>query len=295
MTSRAAALVGAAGVALTLVGANVFGRELNALFLRLPGVDKVLHACGSALVFVLAERALRGLVAARGRRAMVAAAAAAALAFGDEALQAMMPGRSVEPGDIAAGLAGVVIGWVAACRPAAGVAWPALAVAVLVAGATTVETHGRLREYTRALHYERQHDFARARTHYLRALEGGLRTAAAYNGLSWVTVESGGDAREAVGYARAALDLEPDNADFLDTYGWALHRAGRSVEALTFLQQAYAASPNMFCIHYHLGAAYLASGDERRAIDHFRRQLEFRGTREAGFAQQALAGLEGAQ
>ena len=43
--------------------------------------------------------------------------------------------------------------------------------------------------------------------------------------------------------------MSPADADIYDR---ALHHAGRSAEALPYLERAYAAKPNMFCIHYHL-------------------------------------------
>jgi Tfp pilus assembly protein PilF len=82
--------------------------------------------------------------------------------------------------------------------------------------------------------------------------------------------------------------MQPDNADVLDTYGWALHHTGRTTDARNVLERAYAAKPDMFCIHYHLGAVYLAMGDREKAAVHFRRQVERRSTREAARAQEAL-------
>jgi hypothetical protein len=48
----------------------------------------------------------------------------------------------------------------------------------------------------------------------------------------------------------------------------------------------------MFCIHYHLGRAYQASGQAAKAEYHFRRQIERPETREAAFAREALQRLD---
>ena len=103
-------------------------------------------------------------------------------------------------------------------------------------------------------------------------------------------MESGtGDVRAAVDYAARALAATPRDPDVLDTYGWALHHAGRSREALPLLERAFAGKPRMFCIHYHLGEVYTALGDGTRAEWHFREQIRlFPGGSEARRAEQSL-------
>jgi tetratricopeptide (TPR) repeat protein len=76
-----------------------------------------------------------------------------------------------------------------------------------------------------------------------------------------------------VTYGGRALRADPQNPDVLDTYGWALHHAGRSPEALPFLERALAGKPRMFCIHFHLGEVYAALGDRERAERHLREQI----------------------
>ena len=119
---------------------------------------------------------------------------------------------------------------------------------------------------------------------------GRLDSPSFYNELAWIEVESGtGDARAAVGYAGRALAATPRSPDVLDTYAWALHHAGRSREALPFLERAFAGKPRMFCIHYHLGEVYAALGDDARAEFHLREQMRLfpRGS-EARRAEQSL-------
>ena len=83
--------------------------------------------------------------------------------------------------------------------------------------------------------------------------------------------------------------MRPGDADFLDTYGWALIHAGESAQALGPLLEAYRKKPSMYCIHFHLGMAYRALGRRAEAETHFRRQTELTDTREARLARQALA------
>ena len=46
--------------------------------------------------------------------------------------------------------------------------------------------------------------------------------------------------------------------------------------------------PDMYCIHYHLGAVHAALAQREKAREHFLKQLEHPNTREAALAQQAL-------
>ena len=92
-------------------------------------------------------------------------------------------------------------------------------------------------------------------------------------------------------YAERALARRPTDPDVLDTYGWALHRAGRHGEAFRYLQRAYDAKPDMYCIHYHLGAVYAALAEPEKAREHFLKQLQLPHIREAALADQALREL----
>jgi tetratricopeptide (TPR) repeat protein len=288
----ARAIAGLCALGLVLIGANLRGVELNQLFLAFPGIDKILHSVAYAFAFICFHGASSFFVKRPGQRIALAAAAGITLSLADELLQQLAPGRSVDPYDVVADWAGLTLGWVVAVRPAPRLAAAACIVALGTVGFVAHDTYAALIDYSHALRAERQHDFATARVHYQRAMAKGNRTADVYNGFAWVTLESDSDPQEALTYARKALDMQPGNADILDTYGWALQRAGRSGEALPFLHQAYALKPEMYCIHYHLGQAYVGVGKIDKAEWHLRRQTELPGTREAGLAQDALAKLQ---
>jgi tetratricopeptide (TPR) repeat protein len=141
--------------------------------------------------------------------------------------------------------------------------------------------------------YTRAGDMPKALEQYRLALRDGVDSPSFYNELAWVEVESGvGDVQAAVAYSRRALDATPDSPDVLDTYGWSLHHAGRSREALPVLERAFAGKPGMFCIHYHLGEVYAALGDRARAETHLREQIRrFPGGSEARRAEVSLRRL----
>lgn len=284
--------VAAAAVAILVValGHNLFGGVLNPLFLAVPGIDKVLHVAGYCALFAGIHVAATRVGV--GAPTPFATVVCVVLSLADEFVQSFSALRTVDAHDVAANMAGVALGWVLRRGRADMRATAAATIALALGTFLTVDTRTKVSDYTVGLRYSQQHDFVRAREHYQRAYDAGLRNAGLLNEMAWVEIESGiGNPARAVDYAAAALALQSDNPDILDTYGWALHHAGRSEEALGALRRAYEAQPEMYCIDYHLGAAYLAANDRVRAEAHFRRQWQRKNTREALFAGEALKGM----
>ena len=295
--ARSAWLLVAAGMiaAVTLVLVEDLGSNfLYALTLHLPGVDKVLHFTQSFIVcYVLSLLIGRTGVSTRTRVLLAAGAALAAAGF-DELQQTFRADRNIEVADVAAGAAGVLAAVAAMVRIdsprwAAG----ALVVAAVAAGALTYDSYLFTRDYNQGVLAERGGRRDEALAHYLRGTENGIDNPELYNAAAWLIAESpGGDARRAVELAERSLQLRPLNADTLDTYGWSLYRAGRSVDALAPLESALAAKPDIYCIHYHLGMVYLALDRCDDAARQLQRQIDLMPhTHEAGLAADALAGL----
>ena len=278
------------------VGSLAGGDRVNRLAEVLPGADKVLHTLsflGLSLFIQWAARRWR----VRGAGAAAVAMGLAAVAVADELAQAFQPARHVDVADLAASLAGIGLGLGWAHRQRSKTkAGLIVAAASLVSVGVTTASYFDQRHLVAALRYERVGNFVEARREYRAAFDAGVRTPGLFNELAWVEIESGiGDAPTAVTYAAQALALTPDDPDVLDTYGWALHHAGRSAEALPYLERAFRAKPDMFCIHYHLGEVYLALGLTDKAVVHLRRQTERADTREAARAAKTLAVLSEAR
>ncbi len=272
-------------------GSVLAGATVSELLLHLPGIDKVLHFAVLFGLFIACAWAQRRFFPTMPGGLPLVALLLLLLALGDEAVQAFSPTRSLELADVAAGICGLVAAgsWVGRGRHPAWAAATGFA-AIGLAGYIAVDSFSVQRHVSAGIRLSRAGDFIGARSAYRAALAAGARTANVYNELSWVEIESGvGDPSAAVAFAEQALVMRPGDVDILDTYGWALHHAGRSAEALPHLEQAYAAKPDMFCIHYHLGEVYLALAQHDRAADHLRMQVRRTGTREAARAAQTLA------
>ncbi|HZB26586.1 MAG TPA: VanZ family protein, partial [Vicinamibacterales bacterium] len=231
-----AAVSGALALVSLVLLENLAGPLLNQMVLRFPGIDKALHFVQFAIVFAILAYLLKLAGYDDRRRYALAFAGGLLVAAVDETAQMWGPGRNVELADLAADAAGVAF----ACSllAARGGNRATVAAAALAAGVwVTYHSHVATRDFAQGLRYERQHDFAQARVHYARALARGVRSPGLYNSLGWVEVEGNGDAARAVEYAATALSMRPNDPDILDTYGWALHHAGRSAEALAPLEK----------------------------------------------------------
>ena len=61
---------------------------------------------------------------------------------------------------------------------------------------------------------------------------------------------------------------------FKDTTGWIAYRRGDYTAASSLLEEATAAMPNVPMVHYHLGMTYLATGQEAKATEQFKKVQE---------------------
>ena len=90
--------------------------------------------------------------------------------------------------------------------------------------------------------------------------------------------------------ARAA-ERAPENGAVLDSLGWGHFKQGRVEEAVRWLEDAAALSPDNPTINWHLGDAYAAAGRDLEARFQWRRALELDpGERERTLIEQRLEG-----
>lgn len=296
MTTRNRLLALVAVVLVVEAVSIVLGGWVDQLLVYVPGVDKVLHVAAFTFIFLVTERIVRDVIPDQRLRAAVVAGGVLLLAAGDELGQGLRADRDLDARDFIASVCGVGLGLAWTWRPVSlAVASSVATVALVAAGTVAGESYSTQRHLNAGVRYSRVGDFVSARREYRLAYEAGVRNAGLFNELGWVEIESGqGDPKVAVDFAAQALALRPENPDIQDTYGWALHHAGRSAEALPYLERAYAASPDMFCIHLHLGAVYLALGQAEKARRHLALQVERQDTREAARAAEMLARLPAA-
>lgn len=79
-----------------------------------------------------------------------------------------------------------------------------------------------------------------------------------------------GDAKSIARAVEAAAPLkDAENPYFLDTYGWALYRSGRTADGVVALEKAAKAAPTLIDARYHLGVALSESGETARGRAEF--------------------------
>ena len=83
-----------------------------------------------------------------------------------------------------------------------------------------------------------------------------------------------GDPATAVELAARAHAARPDAVHVQDAYAWALHRAGRSAEALPLARASPRPGPRSPVFAYHLGAVEAAAGDPAAARRALQRALD---------------------
>lgn len=106
------------------------------------------------------------------------------------------------------------------------------------------------------------------------ALEHRPDLPLAMNNLAYVLSEGEGPFDEAIVLAERAVEADSENVAFLDTLGWALHRAGRDEEALLALQRAVAMGGGGDpVIREHLGDVHRVLGSPDAAALSYRRAL----------------------
>ena len=106
-------------------------------------------------------------------------------------------------------------------------------------------------------------DYATSVRQYEAALEIEPNNALFLNNIAWMLNELG-DPR-AQKYAERAYALAPTNASVLDTLGWMLVQHGDAARGVELLKTAASVAPDQNEIRLHLAKALLKTGDKARA------------------------------
>ena len=85
---------------------------------------------------------------------------------------------------------------------------------------------------------------------------------------------------EAKNYIEKALEIEPDNFAFIDSYGWVLYRLGKLKKAEIKLKQSIALYDGDPVVFEHLGDVLWARGKTKEAKEIWQKALELGGNSE---------------
>jgi Flp pilus assembly protein TadD len=129
---------------------------------------------------------------------------------------------------------------------------------------------------------ERKGEITKAKEAYEKALALNPRSALAANNLAYLYSEHGGDKKRALQLAQAAKEMAPEEPHIADTLGWILYKRGVYQRAFSLFKESAAKLPENPEIQYHLGMAYLKTGDKEAA----RKALTLAATSQTGFGEQ---------
>jgi tetratricopeptide (TPR) repeat protein len=147
--------------------------------------------------------------------------------------------------------------------------------AEILGGATEPERLNHIFYFQFGAIAERLGDFARAETLFRKCLELAPSFPEALNYLGYMWADRGENLEEARDLIEQAVELEPENAAFLDSLGWVLFRLNQPQEALPWLEKAilHAEEPDA-TLYDHLGDIHAELGNFEQAREAYLRSLE---------------------
>jgi len=122
--------------------------------------------------------------------------------------------------------------------------------------------------------YDRQKKYDLAEEAFKKVLSANPLNASAANYLGYMLADRGVRLEESVKYIQKALELEPNNAAYLDSLGWAYFKMARYDLAAPHLEKAARKIQNDPTIHEHLGNLYLRMGKPALAREQWERALK---------------------
>jgi tetratricopeptide (TPR) repeat protein len=120
--------------------------------------------------------------------------------------------------------------------------------------------------------HEAKGDRPRAKQVYEAVVARDKRAGVASNNLAWIYAEEG-RLDEALRLARIAQEQLRRRPEAEDTVGWIQLRKGVTADAIAAFTRAVERAPNNPVYHYHLGLAYLQSGEKQRGRSELQRAL----------------------
>jgi tetratricopeptide (TPR) repeat protein len=106
----------------------------------------------------------------------------------------------------------------------------------------------------------------KAAEHYQEAIKIRPDSAEALNNLAYLYTEQNSNIKQAIEMAETAVQLEKNNASYIDTLGWAYYRDGDLDKALVYLLKANQIVSGQGEVLLHIGRVYLDKNDFDSAI-----------------------------
>jgi tetratricopeptide (TPR) repeat protein len=124
---------------------------------------------------------------------------------------------------------------------------------------------------------ERRGDFEQAELHFRKSLSQNPDFSEALNYLGYMWAERGENLEEAHRFIQRAVELEPENAAYLDSLAWVLLKLDRPPEALEWMRKAlkFVEEPDAV-LYDHLGDILSALGEAGEAREAWRQSIQLK-------------------
>jgi predicted Zn-dependent protease len=118
------------------------------------------------------------------------------------------------------------------------------------------------------------------------------KNSSVLNNLAYLLAQNNEKLAEALEYARTAVEQDPEEANYLDTYGYLLYRSGKHAQAAqslaTAVQKYEVRGTVPADVYEHLGLVHEATGDRGKALEAYRRARDAGGTALSEAAKQRI-------
>ncbi len=122
--------------------------------------------------------------------------------------------------------------------------------------------------------YSAKDNWEEAREAYNNAIDLDENNDVALNNFAYYMAEENEDLEKAKEFSQRALQMEPENAAYLDTMGWIYFKLGDYEEAKNYIQKSLDTGEASATVKEHMGDVYKELGDEEKARKWWSRALE---------------------
>jgi tetratricopeptide (TPR) repeat protein len=109
---------------------------------------------------------------------------------------------------------------------------------------------------------------------YEAGLKQDPKSALLLNNYGYSLAERGLQLKRSLEMSKQAITVEPDNAAYLDTYGWILFKLKKYEDAAVYIEKSIASGKASSVVHEHLGDIYEKLGQKEKALELWKKAFE---------------------
>ena len=126
-----------------------------------------------------------------------------------------------------------------------------------------------------AILYDEMSEWVKSDKIYDKLINSNPKDAQAFNNYAYSLTERNKDLERALGYAKKAVKLEPNNSSYLDTIGWTYFKLNDLKRAKKYIKQSIDIQSENSVVLEHYGDILMKSNDPVKALDYYRKAYEY--------------------